>query len=99
MPSKDGSHPPGLAKLARACGIWVQASRESTGYEVMWTCSAIRREARSRASESDQAAAATIDNEPHMRGLKIRRSGGGLTSKIVVLVDALPARPPARATP
>jgi hypothetical protein len=32
-------------RLARACGIWVQAPREPTGYEVMWTCSAVDREA------------------------------------------------------
>lgn len=30
---------------ARACGIWVQAPGEPTGYEVMWTCSTADREA------------------------------------------------------
>jgi hypothetical protein len=33
------------SQLARACGIWVQAPGEPTGYEVMWTCSAADREA------------------------------------------------------
>lgn len=42
---KDGSHPPGLAKLCPCMRDMGAGSREPTGYEVMWTCSAIRREA------------------------------------------------------